>query len=118
MTGRSDEPRYLRTVEAEYPAMEFLSAAARPSDRFIGVQNYARSHLPPLNEFFCAGLADPELALPRVVTAPDQSDWNYLIVPNPWRQRYIDAIPKTYTVTFPHRDQFYSVFALSRRTGR
>ena len=28
------------------------------------------------------------------------------------------AIPETYTVTFPHRDQVYSVLALSRRTGR
>ena len=52
------------------------------------------------------------------MTALDQSDWNYLIVPNPWRQRYADAIPETYTVTFPHRDQVYSVVALSRRTGR
>ena len=115
LTWQSDEKQYLQAVEAEYRAMEFLGSVAKPEDRFIGVQNCARAHLPALNDFFCAGLESPAKALPRVVEALNRGEWNYLIVPNSWRQRYLEAIPDTHTVTPSHQDQAYSVLALTRR---
>lgn len=118
LTGQSDQKQYLQTVEAEYRAMDFLRSVAKPEDRFIGVQNCARAHLPPLNDFFCAGLENAALALPRVVEALDRGEWNYLIVPNSWRQRYLEAIPDTYMVEPRHQDPAYSVLALTRRAER
>ena len=112
MTGQSSEEEFLNTVEAEYPAMAFLTGVARPEDRIIGVQNCARAHAPPLSDFLCAGLGRPEAALPRTLTALGQSDWNYLIVPNSWRQRYVDAVPDDYQLTPLHRDGAYTVLGI------
>jgi hypothetical protein len=68
-----------------------------------------------LNDFFCAGLANAEAALPRVVRLLDEGRWNYVIVPSPWLQRYLDAIPGGYAATSAYQDRVYSVLALRRR---
>jgi len=117
LTGLSSEKEYLHTVEAEYPAMEFIEGVVRQKDRILAVQNCARLYAPPLNDFYCAGLGPPGRALPRVVKLLEQGDWNYLIVPNSWRQRYIDAIPENYEWTSLHRDPAYTVLGIGNRSA-
>jgi len=116
LAGRSDEAEFLRTVEADYPPLAFLSAVLDADDRVIGVRDCARAYAPLLTEYFCAGLGgeNSNKSLRRVLgLLRAGEEWDYIIVPVEDRAEFADGLSTLRKVSSVYEDRSYSVLRLS-----
>jgi len=116
LTWRSDEAKFLRTVEADYPPLAFLGTVLNADDRVIGVRNCARAYAPALTEYFCAGLGgkNHKKSLRRVISRlRTGEEWDYIIVPVEERDDFADGLSTLRQVASVYKDRSYAVLRLS-----
>jgi hypothetical protein len=113
-TGQSDAKEYLRTVEIEYPPLEYLAEHSEPDDVILSATNCAHGYAPRAGQFHCTSMGDPRRAITRIPGALRERDYDFLVVPRHLEHRFRPRLRKTHRFGRVYRDAYFSVLRLDR----
>lgn len=115
--GRISEREYLRRTLITYPALEYLSSAAKPRDWILSIGANSGAYAPDPGRIRYENLTDPDYGL---LVLPDYlriARYDWLIVPADRAEQALERLPDGWSCEERFRDDALSVCRLSGPPG-